>query len=180
MPSRSGPVHVAKITRKTHGKTYVSYLLRRTFRQGDQVKHETLGNLSHLPTAVIDAVRRMLRGEVLVGLRDRFRILRARPHGHVAAVLGTLRHLGLEQLLGSRRSRQRDLVAGMIVGRLLNLIKILQPDGSSLSLQPYIFQHIYLPIASPINASLLYAISFILVMYLVVWVMWKRRWFIKI
>jgi len=120
MPSRSGPVHVAKITRKTHGKTYVSYLLRRTFRQGDQVKHETLGNLSHLPTAVIDAVRRMLRGEVLVGLRDRFRILRARPHGHVAAVLGTLRHLGLEQLLGSRRSRQRDLVAGMIVGRLLN------------------------------------------------------------
>ena len=67
-----------------------------------------------------------------------------------------------------------------IVGRLLNLIKILQPDGSSLSLQPYIFQHIYLPIASPINASLLYAISFILVMYLVVWVMWKRRWFIKI
>src|SRR3989304_6202598 len=117
MPSRSGPAPVPKFTRKTHDKTYVSYLLRRTFRQGDQVKHETLGNLSHLPTAVIDAVRRMLRGEVLVGLRDRFRILRARPPGHAAPVLGPLRPLGLEQPPGSRRSRQRDLVAGMIVGR---------------------------------------------------------------
>lgn len=67
-----------------------------------------------------------------------------------------------------------------IVGALLYLIKTQQRDGAILSLQQHIFQHVYQPIASPINASLLYAISFILFMFLIVWVMWKKRWFIKI
>jgi len=67
-----------------------------------------------------------------------------------------------------------------IVETLLSLIKISQADGSVLSLQQHVFQKVYLPFASPINASLLYAITFVLVMFLVVWIMWKRRWFVKI
>jgi predicted acyltransferase len=67
-----------------------------------------------------------------------------------------------------------------VVGRTLGLVKVGMPDGKELSLQPYIFQTYFLPIASPINASLLYAIGFILVMFLVVWFMWWRKWFVKV
>jgi predicted acyltransferase len=67
-----------------------------------------------------------------------------------------------------------------VVGRTIGLIKVAMPDGTELPLQAYIFQTYYLSIASPINASLLYAISFILVMFLVVWFMWWRKWFVKV
>jgi len=67
-----------------------------------------------------------------------------------------------------------------VVGRLLGLIKIAQEGGDPISLQQYIFRTFFLSIASPINASLLYAISFISVMFLVVWFMWKRKWFLKV
>ncbi len=119
MPTRSGAVHVATTKRRYKGKTYETHLLRRTYREGGQVKHQTLGNLSHLPASAIDAVRRILRGETLLPPGDRFTIVRTRPHGHVAAVLGTLRRLGLEPWLGRRRDRQRDLLVAMIVARLL-------------------------------------------------------------
>ena len=95
MPSRSGPVHVAINKRHYKGKTYTSYLLRRSRRVGKQVKHETLGNLSHLPAPLIDIIRRSLAGESFVPASEAFLIERSRPHGHVQAVLGTLRRLGL-------------------------------------------------------------------------------------
>jgi predicted acyltransferase len=67
-----------------------------------------------------------------------------------------------------------------IVGRLLYLIKVPQADGAALALQAYIYQTVYVPLASPMNASLLYAITFIGIMFLVVWFMWKRKWFLKV
>jgi predicted acyltransferase len=67
-----------------------------------------------------------------------------------------------------------------IVETFLSLIRVSQADGSTLSLQQYIFQNVYLPFANPINASLLYAITFVIVMFAVVWIMWERRWFVKI
>ncbi len=67
-----------------------------------------------------------------------------------------------------------------VVGRLLGLIKIAQEGGDPVSLQQYIFRNIFLSIASPINASLMYAVSFIAVMFLVVWFMWKKKWFLKV
>ena len=120
MPSRSGAVHVATTTRRYKNKIYTSHLLRRSFRAGQQVKHETLGNLSHLPDSLIDVIRRSLAGESFVPASEAFLVERSRPHGHVEAVLGTLRQLGLERLLGSKPSRQRDLVVAMIVERLLH------------------------------------------------------------
>jgi hypothetical protein len=65
-------------------------------------------------------VRRSLRGERLVAAEDHFEILRSLPHGHVAATLGTLRNLGIDKLLSSRRGRDRDLVTAMIVARILD------------------------------------------------------------
>ena len=120
MPSRSGAVHVATTTRRYKGKTYTSHLLRRSFRVGQQVQHETLGNLSHLPDSLIDIIRRSLAGESFVPAAEAFRVERSRPHGHVEAVLGALRQLGLDRLLASKPSRQRDLVVAMIVERLLH------------------------------------------------------------
>jgi predicted acyltransferase len=67
-----------------------------------------------------------------------------------------------------------------LVGKSMGLIRFAQADGTVLSLQGVIFQSVYLPLASPINASLLYAISFISVMFLVVWFMWKKKWFLKV
>lgn len=119
MPSRSGSVYVATNKRHYKGKTYTSHLLRRSVRVGRQVKHENLGNLSHLPAPLIDIIRRSLAGESFVAAAETFLIERSRPHGHVEAVLGTLRRLGLDRLIASRRSRQRDLVVALVVERLL-------------------------------------------------------------
>jgi hypothetical protein len=120
MPSRSGRVHVATTTRHYKGQIYQSHLLRRTFRRGSQVKHETLGNISHLPADLIDLIRRSLAGEKFLPASSAFLVERNLPHGHVQAVLGTMRRLGLDSLLASKPCRQRDLVMAMIAERLLH------------------------------------------------------------
>ena len=120
MPSRQGPVHVATTTRRHNNKTYHSHLLRRTFRQDGKVKHETLGNISHLPDHVIDLIRRALKGEPLVNPEHAFDCLRSLPHGHVAAVLATLKNLGLHTLIARKASRPRELVIAMIVARVID------------------------------------------------------------
>jgi hypothetical protein len=120
MARASGACHVAEITRIHGGRRYRYYLLRRTYRQAGKVKHETLGNLSRLPAATMEVIRRAVRGDVLVPPDDAFEVLRSRPHGHVAAVVGTARKLGLPALLGTTRSRERDLVEALIAARLLD------------------------------------------------------------
>lgn len=119
MPSRTGAIHVATTSRAYKGKVYQSHLLRRTYRQDGKVLHETLGNISHLPPHIIEIIRAGLRGESYVPANDAFKILRSLPHGHVAAVLGTLRNLELEDVIASRRSRERDLVVSMITARII-------------------------------------------------------------
>src|SRR3954470_9569773 len=113
-------MHVAKIERQHNGRTYVSYLLRRSYRQGGQVKHQTLGNLSHLPAPTLDLVRRSLQGETFCAGSDSVRILHSKPHGHVEAVLTTCRRLGLEELLASKPCPERTLVLALIVQRILH------------------------------------------------------------
>ena len=121
MPKREGAVHVATTTRVYKGKVYRTHLLRRTYREDGKVKHETLGNLSHLPDRIIEMIRILLKGEVaLTGSSSDLEVVRTMPHGHVAAVLGTLRSIGLDQILASRPSRERDLVVAMIVARIIS------------------------------------------------------------
>lgn len=67
-----------------------------------------------------------------------------------------------------------------IAGRSLGLIKLTMDDGAQKSLGAFIYQSLFVPIASPLNASLLYAITWISVMYLIVWVMYKKKWFVKV
>src|SRR5512142_3129028 len=119
MARKHRAVHVAKVTNTIKGVTYTSYYLRRTFRQDGKVKHETLGNLSDLPVHVIDLLSRALKGETFVPAAEAFRITRSLPHGHVEAVLTMISKLGLEDLIASQPSPQRDLVIAMIAERLL-------------------------------------------------------------
>lgn len=119
MPSRNGKVHIATTRRQYKGKTYEAHLLRRTYRENGKVKNQTVGNVSHLPAESIDLLRRHLAGEQFFSSSNDLVLERSRAHGNVVSVLGTLRQLGLEQLIDGTRSRQRDLVIGMIAARLL-------------------------------------------------------------
>ena len=112
-------MHVATTRRHYKGRVYETTLLRRSYREGGKVKHETLGNLSHLPAQLIELVRRGLAGERFVPAGEAFQIERSLPHGHVAAVLGTAHKLGLERLLARERGRERDLCLAMVCQRLL-------------------------------------------------------------
>ena len=116
--TRGGAVHVATTRRHYKDRVYETHLLRRSYREGGKGKTETVGNLSHLPPELIDLVRRGLAGERFLPASG-MEIRRSVPHGHVAAVLGTLRSLGVERLIEPRRSRARDLVVGMLVARLI-------------------------------------------------------------
>jgi hypothetical protein len=94
-------------------------LLRESYRERGRVKKRTLANLSHLPDATIEGLRCVLRGDTVPAAHDAFTIERSRPHGHVAAVLGTLKKLGLDRLLAARRSPERDRAVALIVARML-------------------------------------------------------------
>ena len=96
-------------------------LLRESFRLNGKVLNRTLANLSHWPQPQVDALRAVLKGSTSCAapLPEAFDIVRSRPHGHVAAVLGTLRKLRLDHLLDPQAERQRDLVVAMIVARVL-------------------------------------------------------------
>jgi len=94
-------------------------LLREGWREGKKTRKRTLANLSHWPRAQVDLLRRVLKGETLVSPVEALQLARSLPHGHVAAVVGTLRHLGLETLLDAKRHARRDLTVAMIVSRLI-------------------------------------------------------------
>jgi len=88
-------------------------LLRESYREQGKVKNRTLANLSHWPAEKVAALEAVLKGlPPAVGLERALEVSRSLPHGHVAAVLGTLRRLGLEELVGPP-CRERDLVVAM-------------------------------------------------------------------
>jgi hypothetical protein len=95
-------------------------LLRESYREGGKVRNRTLANLSHWPEHRVDALARTLKGlSPKLDLSDAFEITRSLPHGHVAAVLGTARRLGIDDLLDSAPSRHRDLVMAMLVAQVI-------------------------------------------------------------
>jgi transposase len=98
-------------------------LLRESYRENGKVRTRTIANISHLRPAQIDSLRSSLSGAVPAAgplAPDSFQIDRSRPHGHVAAVLGSLRKLQLPAILDPRSCRQRDLVLAMISARILD------------------------------------------------------------
>jgi len=94
-------------------------LLRESSRQDGKIVKKTILNITHWPPLVVETLRRALKGEKLVSLDETFSIASSLPHGHVELIFTMLRKLGLAQILGSKPSRQRDLVLAMLVERLL-------------------------------------------------------------
>src|SRR6266496_964951 len=95
-------------------------LLRESVRIGSTVHKRPFSNLSAWPPAQVELLRRVLKGEDLVARDQAIHIVRSLPHGHVAAVLGTLRHLGLLDLLSRTRCPERDLICALITARILD------------------------------------------------------------
>ncbi len=95
-------------------------LLRESYRQDGKVKNRTLANLSRWPQPKVEALTRVLKGLPTGGdLSEAFEITRSLPHGQVAAVLGTARGLGVDELIDAAPSRRRDLVMAMLVAQVI-------------------------------------------------------------
>ncbi len=98
-------------------------LLRESYREGDQVKKRTLANLSKLPDDIIDNLKLALKGATLSmneGIPNHFEVIRSLPHGHVMAILETIKKLGLDKIISEKSSRIRNVVVAMIVARIIN------------------------------------------------------------
>ena len=95
-------------------------LLRRSRREAGKVKRTTLANVSRRPPRLIEDIRLLLKGALLVAdPAQAFTIRRSLPHGPVLAVLGVCRQLGLRRILHRRPGRARDLALAAIVARVL-------------------------------------------------------------
>ncbi len=123
MGQQAAAMHVARI-RSSHTdkqgrrREYESRYLRRTYRDGARVRHETLANLSGLPGQAVDAIEAALKGTALVPAGEAVTIAASVPHGHVAAVHAMAARLGLPALLGPA-CRERDLAVALIVSRVV-------------------------------------------------------------
>ncbi|MEQ6326633.1 transposase, partial [Mycobacterium canetti] len=132
----TGAMHVARNKRRYAAKSgeervYETILVRRSFRDGDKVRHQTLANLSKLPPEVVTAVEATVKGQALVAAGSEFSKSRSLPHGDVAAVAAMARKLGLAALLGPA-CRSRDLVLALIISRVVRP----KPKLSTLSWWP--------------------------------------------
>lgn len=112
-------MHVVRVVSRQGGREYTSTLLRNSYREDGKVKKQTLANLSHLPEPLIELIRSWLAGERFLAVGETLPIRRSLPHGHVAAVLGMTRSLGLPALLDRAPSRMRDLAIALIAARLI-------------------------------------------------------------
>jgi len=93
-------------------------LLRESYREGKSVKKRTIANLSSLSLEQAEMLRLVLKGKKVAEVDKLFKKLETRHHGHVLSVLTTVRRLGIDTLISSRRCRERDLIVGALVARI--------------------------------------------------------------
>ena len=79
-----------------------------------------MANPSSLPDNLIEVIRLGLKGEAVGPAAGEMELAEARPHGHVAAVVGTMQKLGFDRLFASRKSREKDLALALVAGRVLH------------------------------------------------------------
>lgn len=113
----AAPVYIERVPNRSSPP---AILLRESFRKDGKVRKRTVLNLTKWPPDLIEGLRVLLKGGTAVSdFKNSFTILRSEPYGHIAATLGSLRQLGLDEILDSRPSRSRDLACALIVDRLL-------------------------------------------------------------
>ncbi len=67
-----------------------------------------------------------------------------------------------------------------LLARIMGVIKVTGAEGTQISLQKWIFDSVFLLFATPINASLMYAISYIFLWLFLMWLLYRKRIFIKV
>ena len=113
-------MHVAMYIERVPNRTSrPAILLREGWREGKKTCKRTIANLTHWPEEKVEALRLLLKGEPMVSAREAFVVERTIPHGHVEAVVGTIKRLGLDSIIYAKRCRERDLVVAMIAERLI-------------------------------------------------------------
>ena len=118
---KHNPMHVHRVRTTKNGKTYVTHLLRKSYREGGRVRKKTLATLSHLPPEIIDIIRESLKGKQYAPTTDTMPDpVSSSNHGNVEAVMKAIRLLGLDTIISSRRCRERDLVLAMVASRIIN------------------------------------------------------------
>src|SRR5215470_16486600 len=111
----NGPMYIEAVPNRG---SPAAVLLRESFRERGRVRKRTLANLSAWPTALVEGFRTLLKGGVAIAA-DGIRIRRALPHGHAAAVLGTIRAIGLDRLLGKPADKRlAPLAMALVASRL--------------------------------------------------------------
>lgn len=116
-------------------KSRPATLIRESYREEGKVKNRTVANISDWPPEQVEALRAVLKGD-LAGVGPMPEVETSLLHGHVAAVLGSARHIGLEKLLSNKWGRERDLVMALVCGRVLApssklaLAQALQPGSA--------------------------------------------------
>ena len=110
------PMHIDVVPNRDSRPTF---LLRESYREGSRVRKRTLANLSALNAEQIEAIRAVLRGELLRPAGALFEAIRSLPHGPVQAVSVAMHRLGFCKLLSARAQPERDLVCAMVAARIL-------------------------------------------------------------
>lgn len=100
--------------------SHPTILLREGWREGGRVRKRTVANLTHWPEEKLEGLRRVLRNEPLVSATEAFTVEQSWPHGHVEAVLGTMRRLGVAELIAAKPCRERALILAMIAEQILH------------------------------------------------------------
>ncbi len=71
-------------------------------------------------------------------------------------------------------------VLSAIAGRALGLWQVARRDGSLISARGYVFENLFAPNFSPAAASLAFSLAYVLVWLALMWVLYRRRIFIKV
>jgi transposase len=109
-------MHIDGVPNRTSRPTY---LLRESYREGKKVRKRTIANLSSLSDEQIEAIRAVLAGQIVRPVEQLWQTTRSRSHGAVQAVRVAMQRLGLESLIASRASPERDAVCAMVAARVL-------------------------------------------------------------
>ena len=109
-------MYVAEVPNRNSKPTY---LIRESYRENGHVKTRTILNITKWPKSLIMGLKKLFKGEEIHSLDDVFTIKRSLPHGHIAAVLGTLKKCGLYKIITSAINNKVKLILSLIVSRII-------------------------------------------------------------
>lgn len=112
-------MYVEEIKIKRKEKTYCTYLVRESFREGTKVHHRTIANISNLPQGCIEEIRQYLQGKSNGIDVSKIQLLESKEYGASQALLSLARLLKLGSVINPRRVQWREYVLGLIVGSLI-------------------------------------------------------------